>query len=566
VRTSALQLRTQAQVLAQGGDAAGALALLQEGAAAYPDDAALANSAGNMAMRTGDVAAAGALFAQACQNAPQNTEFAINLAIALAAQDRQAAALQVLEPHAAASADDPRYWSVKANSLRALRQLAEAARCYDRSLSLAPQRAKALHGRARVAMERGEPDAVQRFERALAINQQDPEAWLGLAEALDAAGEAARARDISAQLVAQAPHWIDALRFLAQLRVAAGERDFASHFGQAQQSRPHDAALARAHVDVLDAHELYAEAFEAAAAAHVRMPDDAEMALLEAAQASTAKEDARAAALFAQLPLETPARWLHEARHWLRTGDCARCEALVAKVIAQEPGHISAWAVRDLAWRQAGDDRAQWLHGQQGLVQLVPLPDAAAVLAEAVPLLHLLHDHSAFPLGQSLRGGTQTRGNLFDRAEPELARLHTALLAALEQYRSALPPADPSHPLLRHRGDGWAITGSWSVRLAEGGDHHAAHLHPQGLLSSASYLLLPDDFDGEDSAGEKAGWIELGRPAADLRLDLPPLYEIAPKTGHLALFPSTLYHGTRPFRHGQRMTVAIDVTLAETPR
>lgn len=549
----------RAQALAQGGDVAGALAVLRAGVTALPGDAAMANSAGNMAMRVGNLAAAEELFALACSNALQDTEFAINHAIALAALNRHAEALAALDQHANACAKDARYFSVRANSLRASRQLGDAARCYDRSLALAPRGAKALHGRARVAMERGESDAVTRFEAALAQNAQDPEAWLGLAEALDAAGEPARARDIAGQLVAQAPHWVEAMRFLAQLRLAAGEPDFASHFSAAERLRPDDVSLARAHVAVLDAHELHAEALAVAAAAHARMPGDPAMALLEAAQACSAGADARAAELFAQSPLDTPERWLREARHWLRTGDPERCEALLERVIASAPGHVSAWAMRDLVWRQTGDPRAQWLHGQQGLVRLIALPDAAAVLADAVPLLHALHDGSSFPLGQSLRGGTQTRGNLFDRAEPELARLHAALLAALEEYRAGLPPADTTHPLLRRRHDQWAITGSWSVRLAGGGDHHAPHLHPQGLLSSACYLLLPD------SAGEKAqaGWIELGRPASDLRVDLPPICTLEPQVGHLALFPSTLYHGTRPFQHGKRMTVAFDVTLAE---
>ncbi|QZH74976.1 MAG: tetratricopeptide repeat protein [Erythrobacter sp.] len=531
---------------------------MSAGSGIYFGDAALANSEGNLAMRRGDPSAAEALFAQACRIAPQITEFAINQAIALATLERHEAALSVLDRHASACAGDARYHSVRANSLRALRRLAESAQSYDRSLALAPQGAKALHGRARVAMERGEADAVARFEAALAVNTQDPEAWLGLAEALDAAGETTRARDIAAQLVAQAPHWVEALRFLSQLRLAAGEGHFAAHFAEAERLRPSDPDLARAHVTVLDAHDLHAEALAVAAAAHARMPGDPAMALLEAVQASSAGEDARATALFAELALETPERWLHEARHCLRIGELARCEALLEPVIAQAPGNVSAWAMRDLVWRLAADARADWLHGQDGLVRMLALPDAAAVVAEAVPLLHWLHDKSAFPLGQSLRGGTQTRGNLFDRAEPELARLHSALIAALEDYRAGLAPADPSHPLLRHREGGWAITGSWSVRLAGGGDHHAPHLHPQGLLSSACYLLLPDAV-GEEA---QAGWIELGRPAPDLRLDLPPLYTLEPKAGHLALFPSTLYHGTRPFRLGQRMTVAFDVTLA----
>jgi hypothetical protein len=44
-------------------------------------------------------------------------------------------------------------------------------------------------------------------------------------------------------------------------------------------------------------------------------------------------------------------------------------------------------------------------------------------------------------------------------------------------------------------------------------------------------------------------------------VDLPPLYAIEPKPRQCALFPSTLYHGTRRFTGGKRMTVAIDIHL-----
>ncbi len=306
-------------------------------------------------MRSGDVAEAEALFALACRNAPQVTEFAINHAIALAALESHVSALSVLDPHASACAEDARYFSVRANSLRALRRLEEAAENYDRSLAFAPQGAKALHGRARVAMERGEADAVARFEAALSINAQDPEAWLGLAEALDVAGEAGRAREIAEQLVKQGPHWIEAHRFLAQLRLAAGERDFATHFAEAERLRPNDPVLAHAHVAVLDAHDLHAEALAVAAAAHARMADDPAMALLKAVQASSAGEDALAATSFAALKLDTPERWFHEARHCLRIGELARCDGLLERVIAAAPDNVSAWAMRDLVWRQAGD-------------------------------------------------------------------------------------------------------------------------------------------------------------------------------------------------------------------
>ena len=291
-------------------------------------------------------------------------------------------------------------------------------------------------------------------------------------------------------------------------------------------------------------------------------PTTRRFTLLQASYAGIIGERRQAQSLFDGLTLQNPDRWLLEARYLLGRHDYDRCGTLLDRVIAENPLHINAWAVRDFLWRLTDDPRGEWLHGQDGLVQMVELPDGDAVLRDAVPLLHRLHDNSAFPLGQSLRGGTQTRGSLFDRAEPEVQRLHEALLSALEDYRSSLPAFEPEHPLLRFREASLFITGSWSVRLSGGGDFHAAHLHPEGIISSALYCQLPD---GLGDSGDMAGHIELGRPPPKLRIDLDPRYTLRPKPGYLALFPSTLYHGTRPFSDGQRMTVAFDVQHTVEP-
>ncbi|NBC88460.1 MAG: hypothetical protein GVX90_03010, partial [Alphaproteobacteria bacterium] len=123
-------------------------------------------------------------------------------------------------------------------------------------------------------------------------------------------------------------------------------------------------------------------------------------------------------------------------------------------------------------------------------------------------------------------------------------------------------------PLLRHRETPWRLLGSWSVRLAGsgsgGGDYHTAHIHPQGILSSALYLVVPEEAHAPVAEGARPpGWLEIGRPPPDLGLDLPPLTTIEPREGHLALFPSTLYHGTTPFGSAERMTVAFDVVTGE---
>ena len=71
------------------------------------------------------------------------------------------------------------------------------------------------------------------------------------------------------------------------------------------------------------------------------------------------------------------------------------------------------------------------------------------------------------------------------------------------------------------------------------------------------YIVLP----GEAERGPaEAGWLSLGE-ATELGIDLPPIRTVEPKPGRLVLFPSTMWHGTRPFDAGERLTVAFDVKM-----
>ncbi|GAA4051655.1 2OG-Fe(II) oxygenase family protein [Parerythrobacter jejuensis] len=541
----------------RAGNAAEAQAILAQGLAAHPGQADLLNSAGNIALRSGDAASAADFFGQALAARPGTVDFVINQAIALTGAGKPRAAIAAMAPFEEVGRTAVRYCSARGAAERAAGHPAEAAHWYDQCLALEPKHPRGLHGRARTAIERGEPDAIARVDAALAVNQGDADLWLARAQALDVAGETAEARQLAEQIVEQAPHWLEGLRFLAQMRHADGDSDFTSHYRLATQSLPHDPNIPADHCNVLAGLDYAAEAAEIAAEARTNFPSIGQFALLEAVNAGAADDDARADSLFASLDLDLPDRWLHEARHHIRLGHIEQAHNNLDRLLAQSPWDISGWALRGIAWRVAGDERAQWLHEQDGLVRLEPLADADTVLPPAIARLHELHDTSPMPLGQSLRGGSQTRGILFHRTEPEFAALHTAIRATLENYRAQLPPLDETHPLLRHRETPWQLLGSWSVRLLGGGDYHTAHIHPQGIVSSACYLELPEGRAAGDGA------LEVGRPAPDLRLDLPPLTVIEPEVAHLALFPSTLYHGTTPFGTSRRMTVAFDVVTRE---
>ncbi len=159
------------------------------------------------------------------------------------------------------------------------------------------------------------------------------------------------------------------------------------------------------------------------------------------------------------------------------------------------------------------------------------------------------------PAGQSVRGGTQTDGPLFARIEPEIRRAREAIRGAVERHLAALPAADPAHPLLGAKLEPVCFAGSWSVRLTSGG-RHANHIHPQGMLSSALYVVVPSP---EEAGAAPAGYLALGQPPTELCIDLPPVRVIAPRPGRLVLFPSTMWHGTIPFAAGERISIAFDV-------
>ncbi|MBY6129405.1 tetratricopeptide repeat protein [Qipengyuania aquimaris] len=561
VSTAPQDWHARANAAERGGDIAGGRKLLEQGLAEHPGNAQLHNSAGSMAMRAGDAAAAEAAFARAIALDPSQVDYSLNRAIALGKLGRSREALALLREKEAAAGSIAKYWSIRGNTARAAGDSADAAMSYDRCLVVQPGHAKALHGRARVALDRGEDQAVTRFDIALSVNQAEADLWLGKAQALDAAGDHQQARSIAEQLVEHAPHWLEALKLLAQLRLGMGDEDYAGHYREAAARLPADPNIPTAHAEQLAGLDHAAEAAEVVAEARKRFPDSPQFALMEAVHAGAAGDQERAEAIFADLQLDTPDRAIHEARHRIRRGELERAESLLEKALAGGGSIHSTYALLGMVWRLTGNPKAHWLHEQENLVQLRPLRDAESIMPQAIERLHELHDHSPLPLGQSLRGGSQTRHILFQRHEEIFARLHRAILGTLEDYRAALPPADPDHPLLRNRDDPWELTGSWSVRLRGGGDYHTSHIHPDGMLSSALYLIVPEAAQGDD----KQGWLEVGRPPPHLGLDLPPLRTIQPKEGHLALFPSTLYHGTTPFEESLRMTVAFDVVPVARP-
>ncbi|MEP9401031.1 putative 2OG-Fe(II) oxygenase [Sphingomonas silueang] len=547
--SDAATMRAAALAAAKRGDDAGAERLFAQALAAFPRDAALANSAGNFHAGAGRAAEALALFDRALAIDPRLGEAAINRAVMLTRLGRAGEAVAELTAGQAALAALPRYWTTRAAAETAIGDLRAAADSYAAQLARDPRHVRALHGAARTALDRGAEDAVAQYDRALRVSPGDP--WLlhGLAQALEAAGDRPAALGIAADLALHLPQWVDALELYAGLRWAAGEREgFCDHYPRAVAVHP-DGAAERSWAAMLAGVDRHADAGEVLAAARRRVGDRDELVLAEAIARGEAGEDGAAAALFDRFGGDTPDWQVARARQALRTGAPDLAERLLAAALAVRADDVTAWSLRDLAWRVLGDARHEWLHRHPALIRELPLDLSAAQRAAACTTLDALHDRAAMPIGQSVKQGSQTRGALFQRDAPMIRAIARAVDEAIARYREGLPPVDPVHPLLARRDAPWRVVGSWSIRL-DGRGRHAPHVHPHGLLSSAAYFTVPE---------AAPGVLELGRAPENLRLDLPPIATIVPRVGHCVLFPSTLFHGTRPIAAGRRMTVAFDV-------
>lgn len=451
-----------------------------------------------------------------------------------------------------------RLWQWTGLLRRALDAHREALDAFEAAARLAPADQGIAHGRARVALEAG-LDAVALFEAAERLGPPNGDILIGLAAARWAAGRGEEAEAALDAIVAHVPLWMQGHVQLAQLRALLGRPAQATaSFERALAQQPDSPALWRGLLDLHLGHEDYeaqATGVKRAEAAGVPADQVADHVAIAAAELGEAD---RADALFASAPVAMQTGLnLWRVRHCLRTDQLEEALALIDNEIAAGSARRAAiWPYAALGWRLAGDPRHDWLVGAPELVRACDLGGELPPLAELAAYLRSLHIAQGEYRDQSVRGGTQTDGPLFCRIDPMIQTLRAAVVRAVETYVAALPPPDPAHPLLGLRRDRRPrFAGSWSVRL-RGDGHHANHVHPQGWISSALYIALPS---ASANDAPNAGWLTLGEPQAALGLDLPPTQLVEPAPGRLILFPSWLWHGTRPFGEGERLTVAFDV-------
>lgn len=459
-----------------------------------------------------------------------------------------------LERSIQAGTGDPRLWHLHGLVLRELDRREQALPSLERAARMAPGSAKIAHALARTLLEAGRP-SIEAFGRALQLSPGDQEVALGLAAAFVGEGEPETAIAGLTKIVRRSPHWIQGHILLSRLRWAQGDREnFASSFDDALAANPRDLDLRREQLITLVHAERYDEALRAIAAGRDAIGDHLIFGVNDAIVHAEMGDVETAERLFEPF-LDLPDAPVHvrRVRMYLRSGRPDSAAGAIEPWL-QTPDAYMFWPYASLAWRQLDEARWRWLEGDESFIGVYDIADRLPPLDQLATALRKLHTLSGQPLEQSLRGGTQTDGNLFFHVEPVIVALREAIRSTVAEHVAKFPATDPAHPLLGTARGLIAFSGAWSVRL-HGKGYHANHIHPAGWISSALYIVLPPDVGQND-----AGILTLGEAKApSFPVDLPPFRTVEPKPGRLALFPSYMWHGTRPFGEGERMTVAFDV-------
>jgi hypothetical protein len=391
-------------------------------------------------------------------------------------------------------------------------------------------------------------DYLTQLNAALASAPRDSELLFADAAARAEHGLPAPFARLETALAAR-PDWVDGHYRLAQLRIEFGEDAPLAGMETVLTAQPNNPRLWHHYLLLLAAQGRYSEAALHAATLRRRIGNVPALCLLEARYAGLAGEAERAGRLLEGLPDDLPELGYQKVRNALQRGAADEAARLLGTM--QINADIRLWALAELAWRATDDPRHRWLLPEGALLGSFDIQLNEIDFAQLCETLRMMHRSRNAPPFQSLRGGTQTRGQLHWRDAPALVPLFAAFRDRIASYVRALPGFDPAHPLARLVARPPAITASWSVRLT-GGGFHIPHIHSEGLLSSACHLVVPD------GVGADEGALELGCPPPDIALALAPIARFAAVPGRLVLFPSFLYHATTPFHEGERLTAVFD--------
>lgn len=527
---------------------------------------------GRQLLRLGRAAEAEQAYRAVLAGDPKSVQAAAALARLLTAAGRPAEAEALLRPFAEQQAVWPEVLSARGAALKAMGRKAESLADYQLAARFNPTSGVAAHNVASGLGDAGlDEEAVAEAERAFGLGLDAPETWLVYGRALQGLRRFEEAERALRNALSRRPIYPDALRDLSQLiwmrtgDAEAALRPLETALADSRGQPAVASALVGMKIRILNHIVGEDQALAFAEQALRSAPGDPRLAL-ETAVLSLRHAPERSLELCAQVIARSPrdASARRAMTHaLLAVGENRQAASIAEGLLADDRFDQEAAAALATAWRAAGDDRYRQLWDYSSLVraQTIDTPKGwstlAAYLGDLSAALVELHELKAHPLDQSLRGGTQTSQNLLVSKHPAIAAFFEAIQAPIHAYREGVGHGEDLFRV-RNRG-GHKVHGAWSVRLQPGG-FHVDHVHPQGWISSACYIGVPQAIGSE---ADRAGWLRFGQPSIPTQPALEAEHFVRPEPGLLALFPSYMWHGTVPFGGAEpRMTVAFDLVPA----
>jgi tetratricopeptide (TPR) repeat protein len=548
------------------GELGEAETLFRQAIAGAPREAALHNNLGNLLRRMGRSEEAETAFRTAISLKPSYPEALHNLGVLLREFGHREEAL----------AAQRRAVALKPDYAEALVQLAvllgesarhdEALQPLDAAIAARPDYFDAHYYRGDALMNLMRHDeAVASFNAAIALRPKSAQARHALGNALARARRDDEALEAYGAAVELEPRLLDAHRDYNALAWTMGRHDLnltSYSKARARVGDTPDLLLAEANQRLLHqqgapAEELLHKAFRAA-------PERVDvMNALARAMVMQNKYDNGIALLEQAIAANPLAVYNHRDMGiaLLKSGQPERARRVLKQALAVLPFDQLSLAFLALAEREIGDSAFDYLVDESRLIGVYDIAppsgfgDVESFNRALAEDLHALHTRRVGPFDQTLRGGTQTPGHLFDSRTRAIEGVRERIGEAVADYISKLP-ADPGHPMFGRKESDFTYSGAWSCQLRPSG-YHTNHVHPEGWISSAYYVALPEAVADQEG---KQGWLAFGQSNLELGERDRPSRTVQPAVGKLVLFPSYFWHGTVPFRgDDDRLTIAFDV-------
>jgi tetratricopeptide (TPR) repeat protein len=564
-------LHNLALLLLQRGELDEADFLLRRAVALSPKDAVLQNSFGTLLQRRGRLDDAGIAYRKALELKSDYADPHFNLAAVLEEQGHLTEALHQYRAALSRRPHDARALTRIGAILDKQGAPEEALAELDRAVEKGSHFFDAHYYRGSVLASLGRHDeALLAFNSAASLRPASFEALLATANSLAAAGRndealAAWWRVLELRPAAAATH--EALNVLAW---SAGRSDlYLRSFDYARQHVGLDPELLLMEAAFRFRNRQLEHAEKLLWQAYSRAPQRGDVLGLMARVITRQGRFEEAYALFSRAIEAEPGAVAHRQEFGfalLSDGQAGEALTVFEQALVLAPFDQIALSGLAMAYRELGDSRYQALMNPAYVRTYdIKAPrghiDAVAFNQALERELVSLHTTKVEPITQTLRGGTQTAGQLFAAPRPLVQQIRESLQEAIADYIRDLPQ-DLSHPTARRATANFDFSGSWSCQLGSQG-FHANHVHPEGWISSAYYAGLPSELNDK---ARRSGWLKFGESNLGLgEQDRPDSY-VQPVVGRLVLFPSFFWHGTVPFDDaGKRVTIAFDVVPRPRP-